>query len=89
MLAALALGRGLSNNAIVIPSPPSGFAWEYLRRDDEQSSDFERVTTAASLSPAATTLEAFLPALGVRFPTRRPAGAGLIGGGIWIPSLQP
>ena len=53
--------------------PVSGFAWEYLRRDDDYHRDFERVNRRKSL--AATTLEAFSQRWGLRFPTQ-PAGAG-------------
>ena len=53
--------------------PAAGFAWEYLRRDDDYHRDFERVNRRKS--PAATTLEAFSQRWGLRFPTQ-PAGAG-------------
>ena len=53
--------------------PASGFAWEYLRRDDDYHRDFERVNRRKS--PAATTLETFSQRWGLRFPTQ-PAGAG-------------
>ncbi len=52
--------------------PASGFAWEYLRRDDDYHRDFERVSRRKS--PAATALEAFSQRWGLRFPTQ-PAGA--------------
>lgn len=52
--------------------PASGFAWEYLRRDDDYHRDFERVNRRKS--PAATMLEAFSERWGLRFPTQ-PAGA--------------
>src|SRR3981189_237047 len=58
-------------HAIVIPA--SGFAWEYLRRDDDYHRDFERGNRRKS--PAATTLAAFSQRWGLRFP-RGPAGAG-------------
>ena len=48
--------------------PASGFAWEYLRRDDDYHHDFERVNRRKP--PAATTLEAFSQRWGLRFPTR-------------------
>ena len=53
-------------HAIVIPA--SGFAWEYLRRDDDYHRDFERVNRRKP--PAATTLEAFSQRWGLRFPTQ-------------------
>ena len=52
--------------------PASGFAWEYLRRDDDYHRDFERVNRRKS--PPATTLEAFSQRWGLRFPAQ-PAGA--------------
>ncbi len=52
--------------------PASGFAWEYLRRDDDYQRDFERVNRRKS--PAASVLEAFSDRWGLRFPTQ-PAGA--------------
>src|SRR5216684_3331027 len=55
-------------HAIVIPA--SGFAWEYLRRDDDYHRDFERVNRRKS--PAATTLEAFSQRWGLRVTTRPP-----------------
>ena len=58
-------------HAIVIPA--SGFAWEYLRRDDDYHRDFERVNRRKP--PAATTLEAFSQRWGLRFPTQS-VGAG-------------
>ena len=66
----LALGGGLSTCDNI---PASGFAWEYLRRDDDYHRDFERVNRRKS--PAATTLEAFSQRWGLRFPTR-PDGTG-------------
>src|SRR5713101_1603174 len=53
--------------------PASGFAWEYLRRDDDYHRDFERVNRRKS--PAATTLETFSQRWGLRFPTQS-VGAG-------------
>src|SRR5216684_3695554 len=58
-------------HAIVIPA--SGFAWEYLRRDDDYHRDFERVNRRKS--PAARTMEAFSQRWGLRFPTQS-VGAG-------------
>src|SRR6266700_7735037 len=57
-------------HAIVIPA--SGFAWEYLRRDDDYHRDFERVNRR---KPPAATLEAFSQRWGLRFPTQS-VGAG-------------
>ena len=53
--------------------PAAGFAWEYLRRDDDYHRDFERVNRRKP--PAATTLEAFSQRWGLRFPTQS-VGAG-------------
>ena len=58
-------------HAIVIPA--SGFAWEYLRRDDDYHRDFDRLSRRKP--PAATTLEAFSQRWGLRFPTQS-VGAG-------------
>src|SRR6266852_1797520 len=58
-------------HAIVIPA--AGFAWEYLRRDDDYHRDFERVNRRKS--PAARTMEAFSQRWGLRFPTQS-VGAG-------------
>jgi Family of unknown function (DUF6499) len=54
--------------------PAAGFAWEYLRRDDDYHRDFDRLNRRKP-SPAATTLDAFSQRWGLRFPTQ-PAGAG-------------
>lgn len=53
--------------------PAAGFAWEYLRRDDDYHRDFDRVSRRKS--PTATTLDAFSQRWGLRFPTR-PDAAG-------------
>ena len=53
--------------------PASGFAWEYLRRDDNYHRDFDRLNRRKSST--ATTLDAFSQRWGLRFPTQ-PAGAG-------------
>ncbi len=53
--------------------PAAGFAWEYLRRDDDYHRDFDRLNRRKS--PTATTLDVFSQRWGLRFPTR-PAGAG-------------
>jgi transcriptional regulator len=58
-------------HAIAIPA--SGFAWEYLRRDDDYHRDFDRLSRRKP--PAATTLEAFSQRWGLRFPTQS-VGAG-------------
>ncbi len=52
--------------------PAAGFAWDYLRRDDDYHRDFERLNRRKS--PAASALEAFSQRWGLRFPTQ-PAGA--------------
>ena len=53
--------------------PASGFAWEYLRRDDDYHRDFDRLNRGKSATE--TTLDAFSQRWGLRFPTQ-PAGAG-------------
>ncbi len=53
--------------------PAAGFAWEYLRRDDDYHRDFDRLNRRKS--PTATTLDVFSQRWGLRFPTQ-PAGAG-------------
>lgn len=46
----------------------AGFAWEYLRRDDEYRRDFE--TIARIKRPGMERLEAFAQRWGLRFPVR-------------------
>lgn len=46
----------------------AGFAWEYLRRDDDYQRDYTRV--ARMRKPAARTLEEFSKRWGLRFPVR-------------------
>jgi hypothetical protein len=53
--------------------PVSGFAWEYLRRNEGYHCDFQRVNRRKSQS--ATTLEAFSERWGLRF-SPRPARDG-------------
>ena len=53
--------------------PAAGFAWEYLRRDDDYHRDFERVNR--STPPTDTTLDAFSERWGLRFPAQ-PDAAG-------------
>ena len=48
--------------------PAAGFAWEYLRRDDEYHRDYQRITRISK--PAARTLEEFSKRWGLRFPVR-------------------
>ena len=48
--------------------PPAGFAWEYLRRDDEYRSEFQAIT--ASHEPAPERMEAFVQRWGLRFSDR-------------------
>ena len=48
--------------------PAAGFAWEYLRRNDEYRRDFE--TVALTERPDAKRLEVFAQRWGVRFPKR-------------------
>ncbi len=48
--------------------PAAGFAWEYLRRDDEYHQDYERmVSRGPSVIEA---LDAFSHRWGLRFPPR-------------------
>ena len=46
----------------------AGFAWEYLRRDDEYRREFQAIT--ASTEPAPERLEAFVQRWGLRFSDR-------------------
>lgn len=46
----------------------AGFAWEYLRRDDNYHRDFERVTAQQPI--AEDMLDAFSDHWGLRFPER-------------------
>ncbi|WP_374345411.1 transcriptional regulator domain-containing protein [Phenylobacterium sp.] len=48
--------------------PAAGFAWEYLRRDDEYRSEFQAIT--ASHEPAPERMEAFVQRWGLRFSDR-------------------
>jgi len=48
--------------------PAAGFAWEYLRRDDEYRREFQSLTT--SIKPDPERLEAFVQRWGLRFPDR-------------------
>ena len=48
--------------------PAAGFAWEYLRRNNEYRLEYSAL--AASKQPAAGHLEAFVERWGVRFPQR-------------------
>lgn len=48
--------------------PAAGFAWEYLRRNDEYRQDFE--TIALTGQPGSRDLEAFAARWGLRFPVR-------------------
>ena len=48
--------------------PAAGFAWEYLRRNDEYRQDFQ--TTARNTGPTGRDLEAFARRWGLRFPVR-------------------
>lgn len=45
--------------------PAAGFAWEYLRRDDEYHREFQAIT--ASSKPDPERLEAFAQRWGLRF----------------------
>jgi len=46
--------------------PAAGFAWEYLRRDDDYHRDFEQVNGRRRPSPQS--LETFSQRWGLRFP---------------------
>lgn len=48
--------------------PAAGFAWEYLRRNDEYRQDFRAI--ALTRRPASRDLEAFADRWGLRFPVR-------------------
>ena len=48
--------------------PPAGFAWEYLRRNDEYRNDFKAI--ALTGQPGARQLERFAQRWGLRFPKR-------------------
>ncbi|MEQ8750048.1 MAG: DUF6499 domain-containing protein [Amphiplicatus sp.] len=48
--------------------PAAGFAWEYLRRDDDYRREFQAIT--ASSTPAPERLEAFAQRWGLRFSDR-------------------
>jgi len=48
--------------------PAAGFAWEYLRRNDEYRQDFQ--TIALTGQPTGRDLEAFAHRWGLRFPVR-------------------
>jgi len=48
--------------------PAAGFAWEYLRRNDEYRRDCQNI--ASTGAAAARALEAFAHRWGLRFPVR-------------------
>lgn len=48
--------------------PAAGFAWEYLRRDEEYRREFQAIT--ASREPEPEQLEAFVQRWGLRFSHR-------------------
>ena len=48
--------------------PPAGFAWEYLRRNDEYRHDFQIITLTGRLGERQ--LERFAQRWGLRFPKR-------------------
>lgn len=48
--------------------PAAGFAWEYLRRNDEYRHDYKAI--ALNGRSAARDLEAFVKRWGLRFPKR-------------------
>ena len=48
--------------------PPAGFAWEYLRRNEDYRREVERLTQRRE--PAGEEVDAFASRWGVRFRTR-------------------
>lgn len=48
--------------------PPAGFAWEYLRRDENYQRDFQTIASVKELGAAQ--LENFSQRWGLRFPMR-------------------
>lgn len=48
--------------------PATGFAWEYLRRNDDYRHDFQ--TISVTVRPGARELEVFARRWGLRFPQR-------------------
>lgn len=48
--------------------PAAGFAWEYLRRNDEYRHDFQIIALTGRTD--STELEAFADRWGLRFPVR-------------------
>lgn len=48
--------------------PAAGFAWEYLRRNDEYRQDFQ--TIGLTGGPSGRDLEGFADRWGLRFPVR-------------------
>ncbi|MGO4712196.1 transcriptional regulator domain-containing protein [Bradyrhizobium sp. 2TAF24] len=46
--------------------PAAGFAWEYLRRDDNYHRDFQKIGRLGN--PSARSLAAFSKRWGLRFP---------------------
>ena len=48
--------------------PAAGFAWEYLRRNDDYRHDFQNI--AATAQADGRELEAFVKRWGLRFPQR-------------------
>ena len=48
--------------------PPSGFAWEYLRRHEDYHRDFQ--TLSRVKEPDAAQMETFTRRWGLRFPMR-------------------
>lgn len=48
--------------------PAAGFAWEYLRRNDEYRQDFMKIVRQHD--PFGDALEAFVRRWGLRFPAR-------------------
>ncbi len=66
--------------------PAAGFAWEYLRRNDDYHRDFQEITRVKK--PATRSLDAFSKRWGLRFPVQ-PRVLLDQQSLFWIPSLQP
>ncbi|WP_206614180.1 transcriptional regulator domain-containing protein [Paenirhodobacter populi] len=54
--------------------PAAGFAWDYLRRDDDYHRDFQKIRRMRK--PAAQSLSVFSQQWGLRFPVRSEHSAG-------------
>lgn len=50
--------------------PAAGFAWEYLRRNDDYRDDFISASLSSGGKPGVDRLEIFVRRWGLRFPKR-------------------